>query len=53
MIWPDALELAIESIETAGFLSAEQKRDIFFNNAVRFLRLTPQQVATMHGKAGN
>jgi uncharacterized protein len=53
MIWPEALELAIESIETAGFLSAEQKRDIFFNNAVRFLRLTPQQVAAMHGKAGN
>jgi predicted TIM-barrel fold metal-dependent hydrolase len=53
MIWPEALELAIESIETAGFLSAEQKRDIFFNNAVRFLRLTPQQVAAMHGKAGH
>jgi uncharacterized protein len=53
MIWPDALELAIEGIETAGFLSAEQKRDIFFNNAVRFMRFTPQQVAAMHGKAGN
>jgi hypothetical protein len=53
MIWPEALELAIESIETAGFLSAEQKRDIFFNNAVRFLRLSPSQVASMHGEAGD
>lgn len=53
MIWPDALELAIESIETAGFLSTEQKQDIFFDNAVRFLRLTPGQVDAMHRKAGN
>jgi predicted TIM-barrel fold metal-dependent hydrolase len=49
MIWPDALEMAIESIQSADFLTAEQKRDIFFNNAVRFLRLTPQQVETMQG----
>jgi predicted TIM-barrel fold metal-dependent hydrolase len=53
MIWPEALELAIESIETAAFLSAEEKRDIFFDNAVRFLRLGPEQVAFMHGKAGD
>jgi len=42
MIWPDTLRIAIESIETADFLTAEQKRDIFYNNAVRFLRL-PQR----------
>jgi predicted TIM-barrel fold metal-dependent hydrolase len=29
----------IQSIETAPFLTAEQKRDIFYNNAARFLRL--------------
>jgi uncharacterized protein len=29
----------IEAIESAEFLSAEQKRDIFYNNAARFLRL--------------
>ncbi len=27
------------SVEEADFLTAEQKRDIFYNNAVRFLRL--------------
>ena len=47
MIWPDTMEMAVESIESADFLSAEQKRDIFFNNAARFLRLTQQQVDAM------
>jgi hypothetical protein len=41
MIWPETLGVAIEAIESATFLSAEQKRDILYNNAARFLRLTP------------
>jgi predicted TIM-barrel fold metal-dependent hydrolase len=45
MIWPDAIEIAIESVESAPFLSAEQKRDIFYNNAARFLRLSAKQKA--------
>ncbi len=47
MVWPEAIEYAIESIETATFLSAQQKRDIFFNNAARFLRLTDEQIKSM------
>lgn len=39
MIWPEALGMAVEGIESASFLTEEQKRDIFFHNAVRFLRL--------------
>lgn len=39
MEWPEAIGLAIEAIESADFLTAEQKRDIFYNNAARFLRL--------------
>lgn len=38
MIWPDAVGISIEAIESADFLTEEQKRDIFYNNAVRFLR---------------
>jgi hypothetical protein len=38
-IWPQAIGLAVESIESADFLTREQKRDIFYNNAARFLRL--------------
>lgn len=39
MIWPDAIGLAIEGIESAKFLTSAQKRDIFYNNAARFLKL--------------
>ncbi len=39
MIWPDAIGLAIEGVESAEFLTPEQKRDIFYNNAATFLRL--------------
>jgi uncharacterized protein len=39
MIWPEVIGLAIEGIDSAPFLTAGQKRDIFYNNAVKFLRL--------------
>ena len=42
MVWPHTIAVAIDTIEQAPFLSAEQKRDIFYNNAARFLRLTKQ-----------
>jgi len=41
MVWPEAVDVAVEAIESADFLSTEQKRDIFYNNAARFLRLAP------------
>jgi predicted TIM-barrel fold metal-dependent hydrolase len=39
MIWPETIRIAVETIESADFLSHEQKRDIFCRNAARFLRL--------------
>ena len=51
MVWPETIEIAIQSIESADFLSAEQKRDIFFNNAARFLQLSPEQSSAMHDMA--
>lgn len=39
MVWPEAIGKAIEGIETAAFLTEEQKRDIFYNNAAKFFRL--------------
>jgi uncharacterized protein len=39
MQWPAAIGIAIERIESAPFLTASQKRNILYNNAVRFLRL--------------
>ena len=48
MIWPGLIEVAITSIDEAPFLTAEQKRDIFYNNAARFLRLTDAEMARHH-----
>lgn len=39
MIWPDAVGVGIDAVKSATFLTEEQKQDIFFNNAVTFLRL--------------
>ena len=50
MVWPQAIEVAIDSITEATFLSEEQKRDILYNNAARFLRLPPGEIARHHGK---
>ncbi|HKR58625.1 MAG TPA: amidohydrolase family protein [Pyrinomonadaceae bacterium] len=39
MVWPETIGMGIEGISSATFLTDEQKRDIFYNNAVRFFRL--------------
>ena len=39
MIWPEAVEMSINAIESATFLTQEQKQDIYFNNATDFLKL--------------
>jgi predicted TIM-barrel fold metal-dependent hydrolase len=48
MVWPEAIERAIAVIEEAPFLSKQQKRDILYNNAARFLRLTKAEIARHH-----
>ena len=50
MVWPRTIEVAIKTIEDAPFLSREQKRDIFYNNAARFLRLSKEEIAKHHGR---
>ena len=50
MIWPETIPMAIEAIESAEFLTEEQKRDIFYNNAARFLRLDEETIAQHHGQ---
>ena len=39
MSWPEMIGRAIATIESAPGLTESQKRDIFYNNAARFLRL--------------
>ncbi|MDH3222686.1 MAG: amidohydrolase [Gemmatimonadota bacterium] len=48
MVWPEALEFAIQSVETAPFLSEDQKRDILYHNAARFLGLSDDEIANHH-----
>jgi uncharacterized protein len=50
MVWPEAIERAVAVIEEAPFLSEEQKRDILYNNAARFLRLAEEEIAEHHGR---
>ena len=45
MIWPGTIDVAIQSIKTATFLTDVQKRDIFYNNAAQFLRLNEHETA--------
>lgn len=48
MYWLGAIGEAIKSIEGAPFLGQEQKRDILYNNAARFLRLSQAEISKDH-----
>lgn len=50
MVWPGVIERAVAVIEDAPFLSDGQKRDILYNNAARFLRLSEEEIARHHGR---
>jgi uncharacterized protein len=48
MVWPGVIERSVEVIQEAPFLDDRQKRDILYNNAARFLRLSPEEIAHHH-----
>jgi len=50
MRWPEKIGAGIEAIEQAPFLTKEQKRDILYNNAFRFLRLEQDASRTRPSK---
>jgi predicted TIM-barrel fold metal-dependent hydrolase len=39
LLWPKLMSTSISVIENADYLTPQQKRDILYNNAARFLRL--------------
>jgi predicted TIM-barrel fold metal-dependent hydrolase len=43
LIWPKLMAYSISIIQNADYLTPEQKRDILYNNAARFLRLDQKQ----------
>jgi len=46
LVWPGLMEASIEVIDRANFLTPQQKRDILYNNAARFLRLNADSAST-------
>lgn len=44
-LWPGLIEASIDVVEQAPFLTPEQQRDILYNNAARFLRLSKETIA--------
>jgi predicted TIM-barrel fold metal-dependent hydrolase len=41
MLWPKLMAYSISIIQNADYLTPQQKRNILYNNAARFLRLDP------------
>lgn len=50
MIWPGVIEHAVAIVNEAPFLDNKQRRDIFYNNAARFLRLSEKEIKRHHGR---
>jgi len=44
LLWPKLMAYSISIIQNADFLTPQQKRDILYNNAARFLRLDAAQL---------
>jgi hypothetical protein len=47
-VWPKLIERCIDAVDAAPFLTKRQKRDILYNNAARFLRLSKSEIARQH-----
>ncbi len=44
MIWPESIGVAVETVQSIPGITESQKRDIFYNNAVRFFRLNERDL---------
>jgi predicted TIM-barrel fold metal-dependent hydrolase len=45
MGWPEAIALAIDRVNRLDFLTVEEKQDIFYDNAAKFLGLGADEIA--------
>ena len=50
MAWPETISIAIDNIDAAPYLTEEEKRDIFYNNAARFFRFSEAEIAAHHSR---
>ncbi|NBB87029.1 MAG: amidohydrolase family protein [Bacteroidetes bacterium] len=53
MIWPEAIEMGIETVQSLDFLTLEDKKGIFYDNAARFLGLSEEEIERHHGRLRN
>lgn len=44
MVWPETIDVAVETINSIDFLTLKQKEDIFYNNAAKFLGLSEEEI---------
>ena len=50
MIWVETIDDAIAAVNTADFLTLEQKEDIFYNNAATFLSFSDAEIKKHKGQ---
>lgn len=50
MVWPETIDIAVDAVNSADFLTLKQKEDIFFNNAARFLNLSEEKIKESKSK---
>ena len=48
MVWPQGIEASLEQLNSFDFLTDEDKRDVLYNNAARFLDLSEEDIARHH-----
>ena len=48
MRWPEGIALAIDRVNRLDFLTVDEKQDIFYDNAAKFLGLTASEIARHH-----
>ncbi|MFD2518304.1 amidohydrolase family protein [Salinimicrobium flavum] len=53
MVWPEAIGIAVERINSLDFLTMEEKTDIFYNNAAEFLGLEEDVIKQHHQMVKN
>lgn len=50
MVWPETIDIAVDAVNSAEFLTIEQKEDIFFDNAAEFLNLSEEKIKELKSK---
>lgn len=50
MVWPKAIQASKDFLNSLDFISMQDKADIFYNNAARFLSLSEEEIKKHHNE---